>query len=36
MPTQVVFDPNGKEVARHMGYWPKAEFLSTLANAGLK
>lgn len=36
MPTQVVFDPNGKEVARHMGYWPKAEFLSALANAGLK
>ena len=36
MPTQVVFDPNGKEVARHMGYWPKDEFLSTLANAGLK
>lgn len=36
MPTQVVFDPNGKEVARHMGYWPKDEFLSALANAGLK
>ena len=36
MPTQVVFDPNGKEVARHMGYWPKAEFLSALAKAGLK
>ena len=36
MPTQVVFDPNGKEVARHMGYWPKNEFLSALANAGLK
>jgi thioredoxin 1 len=36
MPTQVVFDPNGKEVARHMGYWPKDEFLAALANAGLK
>lgn len=36
MPTQVVFDPSGKEVARHMGYWPKDEFLSALANAGLK
>ena len=36
MPTQVVFDPSGKEVARHIGYWPKGEFLSALANAGLK
>jgi thioredoxin 1 len=36
MPTQVVFDPNGKEVTRHIGYWPKDEFLSTLAKVGLK
>ncbi len=36
MPTQVVFDPSGKEVARHMGYWPKDEFLSALAYVGLK
>lgn len=36
MPTQVIFDPSGKEVARHIGYWPKDEFLSALAKAGLK
>lgn len=36
MPTQVVFDPSGREVARHIGYWPKDEFLSALAKAGLK
>lgn len=36
MPTQVVFDPSGKEVARHMGYWPQQEFLAALAKAGLK
>lgn len=36
MPTQVVFAPSGREVARHIGYWPKAEFLSALAQAGLK
>ena len=36
MPTQVVFDPNGKEVTRHMGFWPKDEFLAALAKAGLK
>jgi thioredoxin 1 len=36
MPTQVIFDPSGKEVARHIGYWSKDEFLSALAKAGLK
>ena len=36
MPTQVVFDPKGKEVARHMGFWPKDEFLAALTKAGLK
>jgi thioredoxin 1 len=36
MPTQVIFDPAGKEVARHIGYWPKDEFLSALAKTGLK
>jgi thioredoxin 1 len=36
MPTQVVFDPSGKEVTRHIGYWPKDEFLAALAKAGLK
>jgi thioredoxin 1 len=36
MPTQVVFNPAGKEVTRHMGFWPKADFLAALAQAGLK
>lgn len=36
MPTQVVFDPTGKEVARHIGFWPKDEFLAALAKVGLK
>lgn len=36
MPTQVVFDPTGKEVTRHIGYWPKDEFLAALAKVGLK
>ena len=36
MPTQVIFDPRGKEVARHQGYWPKDEFLAALGAAGLK
>lgn len=36
MPTQVVFDPTGKEVARHIGFWEKGDFLAALAKAGLK
>ena len=36
MPTQVVFDPPGKEVTRHIGYWPKDAFLAALATVGLK
>lgn len=36
MPTQVVFDPSGREVTRHIGYWPKEEFLAALAKVGLK
>ncbi len=36
MPTQVVFDPSGKEVARHIGFWEKGDFLAGLAKAGLK
>ncbi len=36
MPTQVVFDPSGREVARHIGYWDKADFLAALAKVGLK
>jgi thioredoxin 1 len=36
MPTQVVFDPSGREVARHLGFWDKGEFLAALAKAGLR
>jgi thioredoxin 1 len=36
MPTQVVFDPSGKEVTRHIGFWEKADFQAALAKAGLK
>jgi len=36
MPTQVIFDPKGREVSRHMGFWPREEFLAALAQAGLK
>ncbi len=36
MPTQVVFDPSGKEVLRHEGLWDKTEFLAALQSKGLK
>lgn len=36
MPTQVVFEPGGREVTRHIGLWEKADFLATLAKVGLK
>ena len=36
IPTQVVFDPGGKEVKRHVGVWEESEFLAGLAAAGLK
>ena len=36
MPTQVIFDPSGKEVTRHIGFWEKGEFLTALAHVGLK
>src|SRR5512137_3226109 len=30
MPTQLFFDSAGKEVTRHVGYWPKEEVLAHL------
>jgi len=36
MPTQVVFNPSGKEVVRHIGLWEKADCLAALAKVGLK
>jgi thioredoxin 1 len=35
MPTQVVFNPKGDEVFRHMGYFPPAEFHQALRETGL-
>jgi thioredoxin 1 len=35
MPTQVVFNPKGEEVFRHMGYFPPNEFQQALREKGL-
>lgn len=36
IPTQVVFNPKGEEVFRHMGYYPLEQFRVALAEKGLK
>ncbi|MBA7633420.1 hypothetical protein ES703_40986 [subsurface metagenome] len=35
IPTQVVFDSNGKEVTRHIGFWPKEQIIAQLKKMGV-
>lgn len=36
IPTQVFFDADGKEVWRHVGFMPKADFVAKFAELGVK
>jgi FKBP-type peptidyl-prolyl cis-trans isomerase 2 len=36
IPTQIVFDSNGKEITRHMGLWPREEIIAQLKNMGIE
>jgi len=36
MPTQIFFDNNGKEIARHMGFWPKEKIVAQLKEMGIE
>ena len=36
IPTQIIFDTTGKEVFRHIGFYPKAEIMKKLKEFGLK
>jgi FKBP-type peptidyl-prolyl cis-trans isomerase 2 len=36
IPTQVVFDSSGKEVARHVGLWPREQIEVELSKLGIK
>jgi thioredoxin 1 len=36
IPTQIIFDANGKEVDRNEGYIPKEDLVKALAKAGVK
>jgi len=35
IPTQIFFDANGKEVFRHVGFYPKAEILAKFKELGI-
>ena len=36
IPTQIFFDSNGKEIKRHMGFWPKEEIIAQLKKMGIE
>ncbi|MCX6089439.1 MAG: thioredoxin domain-containing protein, partial [Candidatus Atribacteria bacterium] len=36
IPTQLFFDPSGKEISRHTGFFPRDQILEQLATAGVK
>jgi len=36
IPTQIIFDENGQEITRHIGYWPMEEILAELEQTGVK
>jgi len=36
IPTQIFFDSRGKEVTRHMGFWPKEEIIAQLKKMGIE
>ena len=36
IPTQIFFDSSGKEITRHMGFWPKAEIIAQLKKMGIE
>jgi len=35
IPTQIGFDSNGKEVFRHVGFWPKEQIIAQLSTLGI-
>ena len=36
IPTQIGFDSSGKEVFRHVGFWPKDQIIAQLSKLGIK
>jgi thioredoxin 1 len=35
IPTQIVFDRNGEEITRHIGYWDKGRVVDQLEEMGM-
>lgn len=36
IPTQIVFDSEGQEITRHMGFWSKEEIIAQLKKMGIE
>jgi thioredoxin 1 len=36
IPVQIFFDKDGKEVLRHVGFWPQEEIEKQMAKMGVK
>ena len=36
IPTQIIFDSSGKELNRHVGFWPKDQIITQLGKFGIK
>ena len=36
IPTQIFFDTKGKEIFRHVGYWPKEDIVKAFQDHGVK
>lgn len=36
IPTQILYDSKGKEIARHLGFWPKSDIIAEFKKHGIK
>jgi thioredoxin 1 len=36
IPTQILYDAKGKEIARHTGFWPKQDIIAEFKKHGIK
>lgn len=36
IPTQILYDSKGKEIARHLGFWPKDNIIAEFKKHGIK
>lgn len=36
IPTQILYDAEGKELVRHVGFWPKEEIVAAFAEHGVE